>query len=110
MNEMPQSLWEQCLAIFKNNVNERQYETWLKPIKFKSYDAQAKELKVNVPSQYFYEFLEEHFRRLLLFVIYKIFGEGTQLIYEVEEPITFHLSHDARVEKCTDFIEKVNNM
>jgi hypothetical protein len=33
-----------------------------------------------------------------------------KLIYEVEEPITFHLSHDARVEKCTDFIEKVNNM
>lgn len=87
MNEMPQSLWEQCLTIFKNNVNERQYETWLKPIKFKSYDAQAKELKVNVPSQYFYEFLEEHFRRLLLFVIYKIFGEGTQLIYEVEVAI-----------------------
>ena len=84
MDEMPQSLWERCLAIFKNNVNEQQYRTWLEPIKFKSYNAQTKELKVCVPSQFFYEFLEEHFRRLLLLVFYKVFGEGTQLIYEVE--------------------------
>lgn len=84
MEGTPQTLWVRCLDIFRHNVNEQQFRTWFEPIKFKSFCTETKELKVNVPSQFFYEFIEEHYRRLLLPVFYKIFGEGTQLIYEVE--------------------------
>ena len=52
MTNSPRILWAQCLEIIRNNVNEQQYQTWFTPIKFKSYDVEAKELTISTPSQY----------------------------------------------------------
>lgn len=72
------------MEIFHANVNEQQYATWFTQMRIKSYEADAKELHVAVPSSFFYEYMEEHFRRLLHLTIYRVFGEGTKLIYDVE--------------------------
>ncbi|MCF0195798.1 MAG: chromosomal replication initiator protein DnaA [Bacteroidaceae bacterium] len=84
MTQDPQHLWEGCMRLFRNNINEQQYQTWFNPMKLKSYDAASHELHVFVPSPFFYEYLEEHFRGVIHKVIYRVFGEGTRLIYEVE--------------------------
>lgn len=84
MTDSPHIMWKRCLEVFRNNVNEQQYQTWFTPVKFKSFDVEAKELVVSTPSQFFYEYLEEHFRRLIHFTIYNIFGQDVSLIYEVE--------------------------
>ena len=84
MTHSPQILWAQCLEIFRSNVNEQQYQTWFTPIKFKSYDIEAKELVISTPSQFFYEYLEEHFRKIIHLTIYRVFGQDVSLIYEVE--------------------------
>ena len=84
MSDSPKILWARCLAIIQNNVNEQQYSTWFAPIKFKSFDAQAKSLVIYIPSQFYYEYLEEHFRVLMHRAIYRIYGEGVKLYYEVE--------------------------
>jgi len=84
MTNSPRILWAQCLEIIKGNVNEQQYQTWFSSVKFKSYDVEAKELTIYTPSQFFYEYLEEHFRSLIHLTINRVYGGNISLIYEVE--------------------------
>ncbi len=77
-------MWKRCMEVFRDNVNEQQYATWFIPMSFKSYDAEARQLRVNVPSPFFYEYMEEHFRQLLHRTIYRFFGQGTSLTYDVQ--------------------------
>ena len=74
-------LWNRCLTIIRDNVPEQTYKTWFLPIKPLKYE--DKTLVLQVPSQFFYEFLEEQFIDLLRQTIYKVFGEGSKLMYNV---------------------------
>lgn len=74
-------LWDDCLAIIRDNVAESTYSTWFAPIlplKFED-----KTLVIQVPSQFFYEFLEEKFVDLLRHTLYQVIGEGAKLMYNV---------------------------
>ena len=77
-------LWNRCLTIIRDNVPEQTYKTWFLPIKPLKYE--DKTLVLQVPSQFFYEFLEEQFIDLLRQTIYKVFGEGSKLMYNVMVP------------------------
>ena len=72
------------MEMFRSNVSEQQYQTWFSPMRIKSYDAVQKELAVYIPSQFFFEYLEEHFRRLIHMTISRFFGADVTLSYEVE--------------------------
>lgn len=72
------------MEMFHGNVSEQQFQTWFSPMRIKSYDAVRKELVVFIPSQFFFEYLEEHFRRLIHFTISRFFGTDVTLSYEVE--------------------------
>lgn len=74
-------LWNRCLEIIRDNVPEQTYKTWFLPIKPLKYE--DKTLVVQVPSQFFYEFLEEQFVDMLRKVLYRVIGEGTKLMYNV---------------------------
>ena len=84
MNKNEQILWQRCLEMFRSNVSEQQFQTWFSPMRLKSYDAAQKELAVYIPSQFFFEYLEEHFRRLIHVTVSRFFGEDVTLTYEVE--------------------------
>lgn len=74
-------LWNRCLDIIKDNVPETTFNTWFAPIvplKFED-----KTLIVQIPSQFFYEILEEKFVDLLRKTLFKAIGEGTKLMYNV---------------------------
>jgi len=77
------SLWNNCLRIIRDNVQEATFNTWFAPIVPLGYDQQSKSLTIQVPSQFFYEFLEEKFIDLLRNTLYKEIGDGTNLIYKV---------------------------
>lgn len=74
-------LWNACLDIIRDNVPEQTYKTWFCPIVPLKFEDDT--LVLQVPSQFFYEFLEEKFLDLLRQTIHKIFGEGTKLMYSV---------------------------
>lgn len=74
-------LWNRCLKVIRDNVPEPTFNTWFAPIKPLKYE--GKTLTVEVPSQFFYEFIEEKFLGLLRSSLYKGIGEGTQLMYSV---------------------------
>ncbi len=65
-------------------MNEQQFQTWFSPVRFKSFDAAKNELVVYVPSQFYYEYLEAHFRRLLHLTISRVFGADVTLVYDIE--------------------------
>ncbi len=75
------TLWKKCLDIIKDNVPEAAYKTWFLPIEPLNY--QHKALTIQVPTHFFYEYLEEKYVNLLRSCLYRVFGEGTQLMYQV---------------------------
>ncbi len=77
----PVDLWKRCLTIIKDNLSEQAYKTWFLPITPLRYA--DKELTLKVPSQFFYERLEEEYIDLLRKAIYRVMGEGTRLMYEI---------------------------
>lgn len=75
-------LWESCLNIIKDIVPEAAYKTWFLPIIPLSYE--DNKFTVQVPSEFFYEFLEAKYVDVLRATIYRVFGPGTQLCYRVK--------------------------
>ena len=53
------------------------------PLALESYNPSTKAVVLRVPSQYYYEYLEEHFVGLLSKVLNKVFGSGVKLLYRV---------------------------
>ena len=51
--------WKNCLSIIKSKINAQSYITWFKPIIPKSYS--NKILTLEVPNQFFYEWIENHY-------------------------------------------------
>lgn len=82
------TLWDKCLAIIKDNVDEVAYEKWFVPIK--SFSFENGELVLQVPSHFFQEYIEENYTELLRPVITRVYGKGIKLYYKVtvvENPI-----------------------
>lgn len=75
------SVWENCLRYIKDNVGDQSYNTWFAPIVPVSLDGGL--LTIQVPSQFFYEWLEEHYVSLLRTVIDRELGHDGQLQYSV---------------------------
>ena len=83
-------LWNRCLQVVHDNVPETTFKTWFEPIVPLKYENKA--LTIGVPSPFFYEFLDEKFADLLRKALYKVIGEGTQLMYSVLTDKTNHIS------------------
>lgn len=73
--------WNLCLKVIKDNVPEAAYNTWFLPISPKSFE--NGKLIIQVPSQWFYEYIEEHYIDLVSKTIYKFFGKNVQLLYDI---------------------------
>ena len=81
MNLTPEQVWSNCLRFIKDNINEQSYETWflpIKPIKLKK-----SVLTVEVPSKFFYEWLEENYIDLIKSSIKKELGKEGKLLYNI---------------------------
>lgn len=81
MNSNTQYLWADCLKVIQDNVPEAAFKTWFLPIVPLSHV--DKVFTIQVPSQFFYEYLEEKFVDLLRDTINRVIGVGTQLQYRV---------------------------
>lgn len=74
-------VWESCLEIIKDNVSSQSFKTWFEPIKAVKLSANI--LTIQVPSQFFYEWLEEHYITLLKKTIKKELGTEGRLEYSI---------------------------
>jgi chromosomal replication initiator protein len=77
MNITAKSVWTNCLKFVKDNIQPQAYKTWFEPIQaVKLID---KSLSIQVPSKFFYEWLEEHYVKLLKVALRKELGEDAKL-------------------------------
>ena len=63
MDKVFDKVWSNCLEIIKDIVEWQHYKTWFEPIKPVALN--EKVLTIQVPSQFFFEYLEEHYISLL---------------------------------------------
>ena len=75
-------VWNECLTIIRNNVNSQSFKTWFEPISPVTFDGD--QLVVRVPSQFFYEWLEEHYYALISKSLTDIVGTSIKLVYTIE--------------------------
>ncbi len=81
MSKPAEEIWENCLKIIKDNINLQSFKTWFEPIKAIHFDEQV--LTIQVPSQFFYEWLEEHYVTLLRKTIKREIGNDARLEYRI---------------------------
>ncbi|MBX2902597.1 MAG: chromosomal replication initiator protein DnaA [Chitinophagales bacterium] len=75
------SVWSACLEIIRDNVSAQSFKTWFEPIK--PVELKAAVLTIQVPSQFFYEWLEEHYVSLLRKTIKRELGNEARLEYRI---------------------------
>jgi chromosomal replication initiator protein len=82
--------WQACLEIIRDNVSRQSYKTWFEPLDVLSLEEQegTQRLTVQLPSRFYYEWLEEHYFGLLRKTVTKVLGDDGRLFYEVmiEQP------------------------
>lgn len=74
-------VWNACLEIIKDNLSQQSFKTWFEPIK--PVDLRDNVLTIQVPSQFFYEWLEEHYVSLLRKTIKRELGNDGRLEYRI---------------------------
>ncbi len=74
-------VWGNCLAIIKDNIPYQSFKTWFEPIV--PIKLENNVLTILVPSQFFYEWLEEHYISLLKKTLRKELGSDGRLEYSI---------------------------
>ncbi|RAK65314.1 chromosomal replication initiator protein DnaA [Hymenobacter edaphi] len=75
------TVWVNCLRVIRGSVGEQSFRTWFEPIV--PVALQGNLLIIQVPSQFFYEWLEEHYVDVLKKAIVQELGPDGQLEYSV---------------------------
>lgn len=75
------TVWNDCLEIVRESVGEENFNTWFKPIV--PLRAEGDVLTIQVPSQFFYEWLEDNYVAVLKKAVHKAIGPDGRLEYSV---------------------------
>lgn len=81
MNELKNSIWNVCLEVIKKEVSEQTFSTWFVPIKPIKFENQT--ITIQVPSRFFYEWLEENYVDVLRKAIDYAIGRQGMLEYSL---------------------------
>ncbi|MFI1745867.1 chromosomal replication initiator protein DnaA [Thalassobellus sediminis] len=87
MSVTAQSVWNNCLLFIKDNIQPQAYKTWFEPIA--AVKLTDKALSIQVPSKFFYEWLEEHYVKILKVSLTKELGENAKLVYIIKMENTY---------------------
>jgi len=79
--------WKDCLLKIKENVSMMTYNTWFLPIK--PIGITDTTLKVQIPSRFFWEWIDEHFNGLITRAITDVLGKEAKLTYVIAEDMSF---------------------
>ncbi len=79
-----ESAWKECLDLVRPHLKPLTFKTWFEPIIPTNLEGTL--LTVEVPSTYFYEWLEEHYFDLLQKSIHSVLGADAVLQYAVKVP------------------------
>jgi chromosomal replication initiator protein len=81
MNKTCETVWLNCLNIIKDIVEWQHFKTWFEPIT--PVLLKNKVLTIQVPSQFFYEYIEEHYINLIAKTLKRELGKEARLEYRI---------------------------
>ncbi len=87
MSKTPSAVWNNCLSFIKDNIQPQAYKTWFEPITPVKLTEDV--LSIQVPSKFFYEWLEEHYVKILRIALTKELGSEARLVYIIKMENTF---------------------
>ncbi|MGD0712289.1 MAG: chromosomal replication initiator protein DnaA, partial [Bacteroidales bacterium] len=100
-------IWGNCLKIIKDNIGHQAFKTWFEPIKPVKLDGNV--LTIQVPSQFFYEWLEENYISLLKTTIKKELGSDGRLEYSIIMENSFDSTHPYTIKVPTSNKKALKN-
>ena len=75
------TVWNNCLEIISQIVEPQKFDTWFRPLKPVSFD--GTKLVVEVPTDFFREYLESAYLDVLKVTLKRVIGTGAKLSYKV---------------------------
>lgn len=91
MEQSAEEVWEACLDHIQEHVNRQSFKTWFEPLSAQSIEEEEslRKLTIQLPSRFYYEWLEEHYYSLLRKTVTEVLGQDGRLFYDiVVEPDT----------------------
>ncbi|MBO4231549.1 MAG: chromosomal replication initiator protein DnaA [Bacteroidales bacterium] len=90
------SVWNECLRIFEQNVDPKQFNVWFKTIVPVSLEEST--LTVEVPTDFFRSYLEDAYLPIIKMALRRVIGPDAKLMYRIhpvrtEAPMVFSASH-----------------
>lgn len=90
------SVWNNCLHFIRQNIDPKQFNLWFGPIVPISLVEST--LTVQVPSEFFREYVEDAYLEILKAALKKELGVGAKLVYVVtpvrqQQPLTYPAAH-----------------
>ena len=84
-NPTAPQVWEQCLDLIRAQVSRQSYKTWFEPLQAQSLTEEdgITKLTIQLPSRFYYEWLEEHYFSLLRKTVTHVLGPSGRLFYDV---------------------------
>jgi chromosomal replication initiator protein len=76
-----QDIWRRCLDRIQKQVTSLGFKTWFQPIV--PLKLVEKDITVLVPSQFFYDWVDQHYNALIRETISSVLGEGAKLYYSI---------------------------
>ncbi|MEP0860604.1 MAG: chromosomal replication initiator protein DnaA [Ignavibacterium sp.] len=77
------SVWKNCLTIIKENVKPMTFNTWFLPIRPVSFENNV--IKIQLPTQFFWEWIDEHYNHILNKAIQTVLGPQGKLTYIIAD-------------------------
>ena len=87
MSKSPSAVWNKCLSFIEDNIQPQAFKTWFEPIIPVKLSDDV--LSIQVPSKFFYEWLEEHYVKILKISLTKELGPKARLVYIIKMENTF---------------------
>lgn len=79
-----EAVWQNCLGLIKDKVKPLSFATWFEPLIATTLDDSL--LTVEVPSTYFYDWIEEHYFEVIQAALRQTLGPEAKLQYAVRVP------------------------
>lgn len=98
-------LWNRCLDVIRDNVSDITFQTWFAPIVPLIFE--NKVFTIQVPSQFFYEYLEDKFVDLLRMTLHREIGPDVILNYRILIENTTNTSVDYRGDRKSLNVERI---
>lgn len=79
--DQARGVWSACLEVVRESVNTQSYKTWFEPVVPVALNGLT--LTLQVPSQFFCDWLEEHYFPVLRATLSRVLGDGAKIEYSI---------------------------